>query len=121
MTFYNIFLVHEKRKLINILFFILKIMPFNCVLICLMIYTVATRTGVLVCSPAVLEDFLGSSAAGLTAIRLDSCHVATGSVLGTSVAAFFVAILRHCSPNSCMCSKGGLIDRLRYFKADGLG
>jgi hypothetical protein len=29
--------------------------------------------------------------------------------------------LRHCSPNSCMCSKGGLIDRLRYFKADGLG
>ena len=38
------------------------------------------------CSPAVLEDFLGTSAPALTAIRLDSCHVATGSVLGMSLA-----------------------------------
>ncbi len=118
--------MNEKRKLNNILFFYRKPCQSIVCLNCLMIYTisiknVATHTGVLVCSPAVLEDFLGSSAAALTAIRLDSCHVATGSVLGTSVAAFFVAILRHCSPNSCTCSKGGLIDRLRYFKADGLG
>ncbi len=39
-----------------------------------------------ICSPGALEDFIGSSAPALTSIRLDSCHVATGSVLGMSIA-----------------------------------